>query len=972
MVSRKPLPHSAHDNNPQPLRSNPPYPTTPASSNGPSFRTEDAQHPPQSTINFEPASNSVWDQEPAYDTSAHQHAAERLRTSAEIPDSLRPGQAPPGYTPKSSQESLTHHQSNNPYTQNPHTIQNSYDGSESSANAWGASAERLEPPSHAPPPPPSGIQDELPSKSLNHQVSDLSMADTNNRTLNHQVSKLSVADQDSPQLNHQVSNLSFSGQNTNPWQPALDEQASTAKARPIPTLQLQDSSDGIWSTPPDRQAPLPGTAASHDHTVAIDSDGEESPAWDEDGPSPVYELPAGQTEESKQLQEGQQAWDGNGFNSQGASTSQSSVHPEDAVRQADGWNIVEHEIVPQSTQQSGIIQADGSEIIARSEEPPEEIAPALPPRRSQDEPPPQPPRPVDSTAGPSLTTSSASAATVEAQKQETYDIKKINWFDITSETNPRTSPILVQNANGPCPLLALVNALTLSTPANIDTALVETLRSREQVSLGLLLDAVFDELMSGRRGDAAQGLPDVGDLYSFLVALHTGMNVNPSFLGPVSLRTKNDIRNSMSHVHPSEREDSIPGTFEETREMKLYSTFSIPLIHGWLPEKESSAYSALSRSARTYEDAQNLMFREEELQDKSQREALSFEDQATLEDITTIKAFLRTSATQLTQHGLNTIATSLAPGGVAILFRNDHFSTLYRHPETLQLLQLVTDMGYAGHQEVVWESLIDVNGENAEFFSGDFRLVGGQMETPTQEQAGENSDWPQGSQGHQAHVSTGSATQDAIPNNLPSNTEQEDADLALALQLQEEEEERHRDEVARRRREAQLSQDYIEQQGSQSQSQSNSIPVSVSRRGGGPNRGRGGRLHPHLSTGRINTAAEVRPAIPPRRQNQNAASRPVDPEAGVDQPPPSYEQAATSPAYDPPLDHPAHPSANPNGRRSSNYSANSVQSTPQPSRMNTAGRGRGGPQSPMQPGRPNAQQASQTPQDGRDRDCIVM
>ncbi|KAH8589352.1 hypothetical protein B0O99DRAFT_458734, partial [Bisporella sp. PMI_857] len=323
-----------------------------------------------------------------------------------------------------------------------------------------------------------------------------------------------------------------------------------------------------------------------------------------------------------------------------------------------------------------------------------EQAPPLPPRASNEFPPPQPPRPVIDTS-------------------DTYEIKKITWHDFRAAQNPRVSPILVQNANGPCPLLALVNALTLSTPPNVETALVETLRSREQVSLGLLLDAVFDELMSGRRGNVAQGLPDVSDLYGFLITLHTGMNVNPRFFPPGSTKAAGDPL--------STREDELsPGTFEGTREMKLYGTFSVPLIHGWLPEKGSQAYWALKRTAQSYEDAQNIFFHEEVLEEKLRTEGLSFEEQAVLEDIGTIKAFFNSAATQLTTYGLEVITTSTAPGSIAILFRNDHFSTLYRHPETRQLLQLVTDMGYAGHEEVVWESLIDVNGENAEFFSGDF------------------------------------------------------------------------------------------------------------------------------------------------------------------------------------------------------------------------------------------------------------
>ncbi|EMC97507.1 hypothetical protein BAUCODRAFT_68294, partial [Baudoinia panamericana UAMH 10762] len=292
------------------------------------------------------------------------------------------------------------------------------------------------------------------------------------------------------------------------------------------------------------------------------------------------------------------------------------------------------------------------------------------------------------------------SAKAKRQRSEHYPIKHINWYDASYSSEPRvksamrSSPILMQNANGPCPLLALVNALVLSTPQNLDTALIETLRTREQVSLGLLLDAVFDELMSGRRGDTAEALPDVGELYAFLLALHTGMNVNPRF-------TK-------------------AGCFQETNEMRLYSTFNIPLIHGWTAPKDTPAYAAFERSAQTFEDAQNIQFLEPELEDKLREEGLSGEEQQVLQDIQIIKSFLTTWPTQLTDYGLECISASLRPGQIAILFRNDHFSTLYKEPKHGALMTLVTDAGYSTHDEIVWESLVDVSGAASELFSGDF------------------------------------------------------------------------------------------------------------------------------------------------------------------------------------------------------------------------------------------------------------
>jgi ubiquitin carboxyl-terminal hydrolase MINDY-1/2 len=701
---------------------------------------------------------------------------------------------------------------------------------------------------------------------------------------------------------------------------------------------------------------------------------EESPAWDEDEPpSQSNSTPASDFEVAQPDLEEKSAWQ--------ESFEESPQYP----TRMDSLAAAQDQYLPNDGGWESGLQAQESGIIETApalptRHPIEERAPGLPPRPPQD----AEPSPLVGTEDNTLSATGSGAA-ARRQKKETYEIKKVSWYDATASSNPRISPILVQNANGPCPLLALVNALTLSTPAEVNTALVETLRSREQVSLGLLLDAVFDELMSGRRGDAAQELPDVGDLYAFLVTLHTGMNVNPRFFSPATKNSVDDPRRSISHIHPTEREEGIPGTFEETREMKLYSTFSVPLIHGWLPTRDSPAYAALTRSARSYEDGQHLMFREEELEDKLHREGLSLEEQSTLEDISIIKAFFNESATQLTPYGLEIITKSMAPGSVAILFRNDHFSTLYKHPESHQLLQLVTDMGYAGHEEVVWESLVDVNGENSEFFSGDFRLVGGTSAEPSQSvdisewSTVPSRNWSQNNL--QVRNPTNTQSVEAVaPAPMPAHTEQEDHDLALALQLQDEEEQRHQEEMARRRREAELSQQYIEQQANQQVG--TQVPVTPRGGGrGGRNQGRNEGRNQGRNRGPSRDTSELRPAIPPRRNNTNPPGPVADPEAGVDVPPPSYEQAATQEAYIPPVNHPAHPSASAGrlSRRQSAYAANAStyadsQAAPRVTRggrVNSVGSRAGAPlineaQNSRRPG------LTQQQQDDRSKDCIVM
>lgn len=312
---------------------------------------------------------------------------------------------------------------------------------------------------------------------------------------------------------------------------------------------------------------------------------------------------------------------------------------------------------------------------------------------------------------------------------DAYQIKHITWVDpVTSQT--RRSPILLQNENGPCPLLALVNALTLSTPADSPTALIEALRVREHVSLGLLLDAVFDGVVTRA---STQGVEvDMSDLFAFLMSLSTGMNVNPRFVFPTT---------------PS-GEDGPPqllGSFEQTKEMRLYNSFGVPLYHGWLPAPGERVYKVLQKAAPTYEEVQNLILHEEIILHRistapqgSPEGELSGGEGPVIEDAGIIRTWLDESCTQLTNWGLESLTRywggnisdgrGAGLGRMGILFRNDHFCTVMkgRIPGREEaLLSLVTDMGYGGYEEVVWESLVSVSGEGGDFWTGDYRPVGG-------------------------------------------------------------------------------------------------------------------------------------------------------------------------------------------------------------------------------------------------------
>lgn len=122
--------------------------------------------------------------------------------------------------------------------------------------------------------------------------------------------------------------------------------------------------------------------------------------------------------------------------------------------------------------------------------------------------------------------------------------------------------------------------------------------------------------------------------------------------------------------------------------------------------------------------------------------------------------FLNTTATQLTYHGLSELTSFVKDDEPSILFRNNHFITLYKHKvirlwlfiffvfiyQILQkhLFQLLTDQGFLAETNVVWETLNNIEGDG-EFVDSDFIPVppkpAESMMTPVDRQAQEDSDY---------------------------------------------------------------------------------------------------------------------------------------------------------------------------------------------------------------------------------------
>ncbi|KAJ2586245.1 hypothetical protein IWW49_004130, partial [Coemansia sp. RSA 1797] len=323
-----------------------------------------------------------------------------------------------------------------------------------------------------------------------------------------------------------------------------------------------------------------------------------------------------------------------------------------------------------------------------------------------------------------------------------YRLKDMQWHDpLTNRT--RDVKIVTQNANGPCPLIALTNALQL-------TGALQIVGSRRTISGDELTGMLADRLFQTDAGSVSE--TDVTQTLALLPTLAQGLDVDLRF----------------AHVYD----------FSDSGPMQLFRAFNVDLVHGWVVDAEQEQKVAgvlVGECSNSYEGAVEFILAADEVScgqvvahnicDADVRGAdaeLSEKQLATVRSAIEVNAWLEHTATQLTSCGLRMLGTMLPTSHVCVLFRNNHFSTLYKRGPG-ELFLLCTDDAVAGDSRIVWESLRDVHQTTSQFFDSQFRLlrVGG--------------DYVQQVEGRE------DATADA------QEAAQIDEDYALALKLHEQE-----------------------------------------------------------------------------------------------------------------------------------------------------------------------------------------
>ena len=163
--------------------------------------------------------------------------------------------------------------------------------------------------------------------------------------------------------------------------------------------------------------------------------------------------------------------------------------------------------------------------------------------------------------------------------------------------------------------------------------------------------------------------------------------------------------------------------FEYTRELEIFDVFNVALYHGWLidPQQHELYENFADKSYNQLVDTSLADATETSETEPASENASSNEPCSSKKPDKTYlsllaQSFLDETASQLTYYGLCELHANLKPNELAILFRNNHFSVLYKNAADEKLYLLVTDQGYLSHKEVVWETLENIDG-NGRFCS---------------------------------------------------------------------------------------------------------------------------------------------------------------------------------------------------------------------------------------------------------------
>lgn len=313
------------------------------------------------------------------------------------------------------------------------------------------------------------------------------------------------------------------------------------------------------------------------------------------------------------------------------------------------------------------------------------------------------------------------------------EIRLIHWSVYNFE-----SPILLQDKNGPCPLISLINTLILSNEINkvkeipqelasdavmdrraesveeFKRILLSKQRSNGSIEVGTLISELGELLLVYVSLNPAEQVYDIDSILKMLPLLYDGLPANPDLISGTF--PSNDVTSSVFHI------------------------FDLEFIHGWywdssalsrddfgrmkdlvdIADASFDEFDCLMRELRTFDGIQDFLLQEQKAEDEGKN--TDWKKKA-------LEAWLQITQTQLTSSGITKINENLGNDSFAVLFRNNHFSTVFKK-DHLEIYLLLTDISFGATlgklKQIVWQSFTSISGGDDLFFTGDFSPVLGE------------------------------------------------------------------------------------------------------------------------------------------------------------------------------------------------------------------------------------------------------
>lgn len=250
-------------------------------------------------------------------------------------------------------------------------------------------------------------------------------------------------------------------------------------------------------------------------------------------------------------------------------------------------------------------------------------------------------------------------------------LKEIEFFN-------RCVRVILQNANGPCPLIAVSNVMILENRLHLPTAVV---------AAGFIEDSVLIQHVANLIMDSKN---EEGSAHAIV---HEVIEKLPSTLHGIDL----NIRFESADL------------FEFTPAISFFDVLGVKLYHGWCADPSRiEEYQVLSKLS--YNEAMTKLVTVEATESEKEKDKGVGDIQ--VNEAALVRFFLENDGVgQLTFQGLVELLAKVSERSLSVLYRNNHFSTLFKYNGALYIL--VTDSGYADHHGVVWETL------NYDSISGD-------------------------------------------------------------------------------------------------------------------------------------------------------------------------------------------------------------------------------------------------------------